>query len=245
MNRSAGSSGTYEVSTCTNQLCVQFRTQHGIITQKRNELQKELETVRDQHTRLYDQVVTHGKESMIREAATGESGVRLPNGELMTVEKFMTRTKMMNQCRESLQVSEKRARQFGEDNEKLKHERDTLYTKMRKYEDMLQGFDRARHHDVFSDENHRKTLSENAMLVEEVEQLSSNERELKEENRILRRRMQAMIAERRKRKTEEPVSCDESISPARKRNDRAQQRGRRVIGSDDDEDDEIEKESDE
>ena len=163
----------------------------------------------------------------------------------MTVEKFMTRTKMMNQCRESLQVSEKRARQFGEDNEKLKHERDTLYTKMRKYEDMLQGFDRARHHDVFSDENHRKTLSENAMLVEEVEQLSSNERELKEENRILRRRMQAMIAERRKRKTEEPVSCDEAISPPRKRNDRAQQRGRRVIGSDDDEEDEIENESDE
>lgn len=176
-------------------------------------------------------------------AITDETGMRLPNGELMTVEKFMTRTAMMNQCRESLQVSEKRARQFGEENVKLKIERDSLYAKMRKFEDMLQGFERARHYDVFTDENHRKTLEDNAMLIEENEQLSSNERELKEENRILRRRIQGLMVDRKKRMKlviEEDVvlekpSSDEETGFFRKRSRTLHAERKRAIGSDDDE----------
>ena len=221
-------------TTCSNPLCIQFRTQHRIITQKRNELEKELETLRNQYA-------SHVVQSIPVAEAPDETGVRLPNGELMTVEKFMTRTAMMNQCRESLQVSEKRARQFGEENVKLRLERDTLYATMRKFEDTLQGFERARHYDVFTDENHRKTLADNAMLIEENEQLSSNERELKEENRILRRRIHALMARRKKIVTEpvaeRPSSDEESglvCNAAFKKRSRAQH-GRRVIESDEDE----------
>ena len=183
---------------CENKLCAQFRMQHRLITQKRNELEKELDHARKQHAILFNQVVTRGEQTIMREAATGEAGVRLPNGEIMTPEKFMSRTKMMNQCRDSLQVSEKRARQFAEENTRLKQERDSIYATMRKYEDMLHGFDRARHYDVFSDELHRQTVKENHRLVDQVERLRRSERETKEENRVLRRRLRATVGEERR-----------------------------------------------
>ena len=113
---------------CTNRLCTQSRLQHRNMTQKRNELEKELENMRKQHDTLYNQVVTRGEASMMREAATGEDGVRLPNGEVMTAEKYLAKTRMMNQCRESLQMSEKKARLLSDDNVRLKQERDSLYT---------------------------------------------------------------------------------------------------------------------
>ena len=183
--------------TCPNPLCTQYRLQHRLMTQKHNAAQKELEQARKQHTMLYNQVVTRGEHSMVREAATGESSIRLPNGEEMTPEKFMMRTRMMNQCRESLQASEKRAKQLGEDNARLKVEGDKLYTRMRAYEEQLNGFERARHYDVFTDELHRATLAENGRLVDDVERLSRSERELKEENTLLRRRIRRMQQEER------------------------------------------------
>lgn len=176
-------------SSCPNKLCAQFRTQHRLMTEKHNRLEKELEHARRQHTMLYNQVVTRGEQSMVREAATGETSVRLPNGEEMTPEKFMAKTRMMNQCRESLQASEKRARQLGEENERLKLERNSLYAKMRAFEEQLNGFERARHYDVFTDEMHREAVAENGKLVERVERLTRRKRELKEENAILKRRL--------------------------------------------------------
>ena len=184
-------------NACPNPLCAQFRLQHRLMTQKHNEAQKELDQARKQHTLLYNQVVTRGEHSMVREAATGESSIRLPSGEEMTPEKYMMRTRMMNQCRETLQASEKRAKQLGEDNARLQTENDKLYTRMRTYEDQLNGFERARHYDVFTDELHRVTLAENEKLVDEVERLSKSERELKEGNTLLRRRIRRMQEEER------------------------------------------------
>ncbi len=66
---------------------------------------------------------------------------------------------------------------------------------MRSYEDQLNGFERARHYDVFTDELHRATLAENGRLVDEVERLGRSERELKEENTLLRRRIRRMQME--------------------------------------------------
>ena len=175
---------------CTNRLCTQYRLQHRNMTQKRNELEKELEAMRKKHDALYNQVVTRGEASMMREAATGEDGVRLPNGEVMTAEKYMAKTRMMNQCRESLQLSEKKAKALAEENARLKQERDSLYASMRRYENMLHGFEKTRHFEVFSDEKHRETLEQNASLVEYCEQLRRNEREMNEEIAALRRRMQ-------------------------------------------------------
>jgi hypothetical protein len=160
------------------------------MTQKRNELEKELDNMRKTHDTLYNQVVTRGEASMMREATTGEDGVRLPNGEVMTVEKYMSKTKMMNQCRESLQLSEKKAKLLVEENARLKQERDSLYANMRRYEDMLHGFEKPRQFEVFSDEKHRETLEQNASLVEYCEHLRRNERETGEEMAAMRRRMQ-------------------------------------------------------
>ena len=171
---------------CTQLLCTQFRQQHGNITQRCTELEKELENARKQHAALFTQVVTRGEASMIREERTGESGMRLPSGELMTPERFMTKTKMMNQCVGSLQTSEKRARQLTEENTRLKQERDSIYTSMRKFEDTLNGFEKARHF-TFTDAMHRTTLNENARLVEQVEKLLRSEAGLQEDNAVLRR----------------------------------------------------------
>ena len=189
-------------------------------------------------------MVTRGEQSMMREATTGEAGVRLPNGEVMTPEKFMARTKMMNQCRESLQVSEKRARHFAEENTRLKQERDSVYTSMRKYEDMLHGFERARPFDKFTNELHRETLEANHRLTDQVQLLSRSEVELKEENKVLRRRLRVMMEEERKRKMDSRSASGDS-RPASGHNTpsvaeageaprkRRQQTGRRRIGSDD------------
>jgi hypothetical protein len=160
------------------------------MTKKRNELEKELEAMRRNHDMIYNQVVTRGEASIMREATTGEGGVRLPNGELMTAEKYLAKTKMMNQCRDSLQASEKKARLLADENARLKRERDSLYADMRRFEDMLRGFEKPRQFEVFTDEAHRATLTENAKLVEQVERLRRAERETREENAALRRRMQ-------------------------------------------------------
>jgi hypothetical protein len=175
---------------CPNRLCAQFRIQHRNITQKRNELEKELDVMRRKHDALYNQVVTRGEASMMHEAVTGEDGMRMPNGEMMTAEKFLAKTRMMNQCRESLQVSEKKSRLFAEENARLKLERDSLYASMRKFENMLHGFERARPFEVFTDEAHRNTLRENEQLVDMIEKLRRVERETREENAALRRKMQ-------------------------------------------------------
>ena len=178
-------------NACTNALCVQFRVQHQNMTKKRNELEKELEAMRRNHDMIYNQVVTRGEASIMREATTGEGGVRLPNGELMTAEKYLAKTKMMNQCRDSLQASEKKARLLADENARLKQERDSLYTNMRKFEDMLRGFEKPRQFEVFTNEAHRAALAENAELVEQIGRLRRAEREAREDNAALRRRMQA------------------------------------------------------
>lgn len=189
---------------CTNQLCAHFRRQHGLITQRCNGLEKELDAMRLKHDALYNQVVTRGEASLAREAATGEGGLRMPNGELMTAEKFMAKTRMMNQCMASLQASEKRARQLAAENEGLKQERDALYASVRKLEDRLNGFERARHYEVFTDEMHRETLRENDQLVDEIDELRCAERVLREDNGILRRRLAACRARIRGRRDPRP-----------------------------------------
>jgi hypothetical protein len=197
-------------------------------------LEKELEGMRRKHAMLFDQVVTRGEASMAREAATGECGMRLPNGEMMTPEKFMNKTKMMNQCMESLQASEKRSRLLTEENTNLKRERDSLYTNMRKFENMLQGFERARHHDVFTDDMHKKAVAENSRLVDEIEKVCRNERELREDNSILRRRI-SMYKKNKPTKAAariEPQSPEDEVI---KRKHSKMEHERRRIGSEDEE----------
>jgi hypothetical protein len=177
--------------SCTNRLCVQFRLQHRNMTHKRNELEKELDHARKQHDALFNQVVTRGEASMMREAATGENGVRLPNGEVMTAEKYIAKTKMMNQCMESLQASEKKARALAEENTRLKQERDSLYTNMRKYENMLHGFEKPRQFEAYTQETHKQTVQENHEMVERLKKLSRSEREARDEIDAMRCRIQA------------------------------------------------------
>jgi hypothetical protein len=199
---------------------------------------------------LYNQVVTRGEASMAREAATGESGVRLPNGELMTPEKFMSKTKMLNQCTESLHTSEKKSRLLAEENTNLKKERDSLYTNMRKFENMLMGFERARHYDAFTDESHKAALEENSRLVDQIEELQRNEREKSEENSALRRRV-AYYKQSHKRDPRRSAALpdkrhdeDEEQEPdaaiPRKRSHHMSRERRQVIGSDDEDDPAIE-----
>ena len=186
--------GTYEdapppqAEQCTNSLCAHYRWQHQNMTKKCNDMVKELENARRQHDLIYNQVVTRGEALMLRESRAGEEGVRLPNGEILTAEKFLSKTMMMNQCRESLQKSEKKSKQLEEENTKLKVDRDYFYTNMRKFENMLNGFERARNYDVFTDDMHKQALEENARLLEQIRQLSHRSREKVEWRAIKKRK---------------------------------------------------------
>ena len=73
---------------------------------------------------LFDQVATQGAAATARAAELGEEAFRLPNGELMTAEKFMERTQMLTQTRTTLERSDTKLRKILDENALLKKEKE-------------------------------------------------------------------------------------------------------------------------
>ena len=105
-----------ESRNCSNRTCIEFRIQHRNATIRKLELERELNAIRLKYDMLFDQVTTQGVAATARAAAMGEEAFRLPNGELMTAEKFMERTQMLNQTRASLERSDAKLRKLLEEN---------------------------------------------------------------------------------------------------------------------------------
>jgi ribosomal protein L15E len=120
-----------------------------------------------------------------------ELGVINNNNDEKKNVKWIFKTKMMNQCMESLQASEKKARALAEENTRLKQERDSIYTNMRKYENMLHGFEKPRQFEAYTQETHKQTVQENHEMVERLKKLSRSEREARDEIDAMRCRIQA------------------------------------------------------
>jgi hypothetical protein len=109
---------------CSTRACIEFRIQHRNATLKKLELERDLAAVRLKYDMLFNQVATQGAAATARAAELGEEAFRLPNGELMTAEKFMERTQILTQTRASLERSEAKCRKVKEEYAQLQKEKE-------------------------------------------------------------------------------------------------------------------------
>ena len=122
-----------EARNCSNRTCIEFRIQHRNATLRKLELERELSAVRLKYDMLFDQVTTQGVAATARAAAMGEEAFRLPNGELMTAEKFMERTRILTQTRQSLEKTDSRLQKMKEENAKLQREKEEAVTEVKRW----------------------------------------------------------------------------------------------------------------
>jgi hypothetical protein len=108
-----------EARLCSSRTCIEYRIQHRNVTMKNLEMEREIKSIRLKHGLLLGQVTTQGVAATARAAAMGEEAFRLPNGELMTAEKYTERTSILNQTRVALERSETKLRKMLEDNATL------------------------------------------------------------------------------------------------------------------------------
>ncbi len=121
-----------DARNCSNRTCIEYRIQHRNATLKRLEVERDLHAVRLKYDMLFNQVTTQGVAATARAAAMGDEAFRLPNGELMTVEKFMERTQILAQTRTSLEKSEAKGRRLIEENARLQKEKESAVNEARR-----------------------------------------------------------------------------------------------------------------
>jgi hypothetical protein len=183
---------------CPNPVCVQFRAQHRNMTVKKIEIEKELTLLRRAQSDEYNQAVENRKSTPMRDTATGEMGLLMKNGEVMTPEKLQKRMEIATKCMETLQASEKQNRQLAEENRRLKDANERLHAEMSRLERLLNGFEKTRRYDTFTEEKHRETLALNAQMADELEALERRMHAMEEEHTLLSRqcRRAAAVADR-------------------------------------------------
>jgi hypothetical protein len=151
-------------------------------------LERELTAIRLKYDVLYNQVTTQGAAATARAAETGEDAFRLPNGELMTADKFMERTRMLTQTRASLEKNDIRLKKVLAESAELQKQKDAASNESRRLEILLSRFEQSRRYEVFTSDANRETLVENSRLVDQVDELQKKLGEALEEISILRRR---------------------------------------------------------
>lgn len=166
---------------CTNPVCAQFRIQHKNVTLKRLELEKELDQMRRAQSGQFNKAVEQRSVTPVRDAVTGEMGLMMRNGEVMTPDKIAKRMEMATACMETLQASEKHNRQLAEENRLLKQTNETTYNEMRRLERLLMGFEQTKRFQPFTEELHKKTLERNEQLAVELDRMERTMHALQEE----------------------------------------------------------------
>jgi hypothetical protein len=96
------------------------------------ELERDITAIRLKYDMLFEQVTTQGVAATARAAAIGEEAFRLPNGELMTADKFLERSQMLTQTRATLERSETKLRKILEENAQLKKEKESAINEARR-----------------------------------------------------------------------------------------------------------------
>lgn len=121
-----------EARICSNRTCIEYRIQHRNSTLRNLELERDLSAIRVRYDMLFSQVTTQGAAATARAAATGEEAFRLPNGELMTAEKFMERTRMLSQTRASMEMAEVRNRKVLDELAEMKKGKEAAQVEARR-----------------------------------------------------------------------------------------------------------------
>ena len=168
------------------------------MTLKRLELEKELNLIRRAQANDFNQAMTQRTSMPMRDSATGDMGLLMKNGEVMTPEKLQKQMEISARYMESLQMSEKLNRRLTEENQTLKEANERMQAEMRRLEKALNGFEKTRRYDTFTDTQHRETLALNERLADELEKLERRMRALEEDHTILSRqcRRAAAVADR-------------------------------------------------
>lgn len=208
-----------EARLCSSRTCIEYRIQHRNVTMKNLEMEREIKSIRLKHGLLLGQVTTQGVAATARAAAMGEEAFRLPNGELMTAEKYTERTSILNQTRVALERSETKLRKMLEDNATLTKQKeydsneirrcvlflllDLLFVsliiiiimlivvyKKNSLEKLLSQFEGSRRFEIFSSEMHKETIEENSRHVDKIESLQKLLSESQEEILILKQKVQ-------------------------------------------------------
>jgi hypothetical protein len=156
---------------------------------KKLELERELAAIRLKYDMLYNQVSTQGAVATARVAMMGEEAFRLPNGELMTADRFMERTRMLTQTRASLERNELHLNRTLDETKAIRAEKEAAVNECRRLEILLTRFEQSRRYEVFTNDAHRDTLVENSRLVDLVDQLHKKMGEAQEEITILKRHL--------------------------------------------------------
>jgi len=197
-----------EHQPCPNVGCAQYRIQHRNMTMKKLELEKELEQIKRTQNTTFNDAVSRNAVTQFRDAATGEMGLMMPNGEVMTREKVLKKIEIANKCMETSCAYEKKNRELVEEIKFIKIGSEKAYTEMRRLEKILAGFERTKTFE-FTEEQHKQTVKINEELASEVEALEYDMHRLQEENALLARkneRMKREIAELKRNKTDSPTN---------------------------------------
>jgi hypothetical protein len=191
---------------CANPNCAQYRLQHKNLTIERLDLLREVEKFR----RLHANLDTSEKLAAAVDESTGERGLTMPDGEIITSSKLKLRMQVAAECNQRLIASEKNNRLLSEEVAALKHKNEQSIAELRRLERVLSGFEKTRKFELFTDEKHRETLQANEKLAEHVENLEYKLHIMQEELDVLQQ------AEQRRAATASRVLIDdedrESIS---------------------------------
>ncbi len=202
-------------SSCANATCVQYRIQHRNMTMKKLELEKELEQLKRAQDAHFNNAVSRNAVTQFRDAATGEMGMMMPNGEVMTKEKIMKKMEIAAKCMETSCAYEKQNRGVTEENKKLKEDNTRLFNEGKRLHNILIGFEKPRRYDTFTDEQHERTLIMNEELANEVEALENETHRLQEENALLVRRHKRLKDENTQLKSKKPDEPEQQPSSPR------------------------------
>jgi len=180
---------------CQNTTCAQYRLQHRNMTMKTLELEKELEQIKRTQNATFNNAVAQNAVTHFRDAATGEMGLMMPNGEVMTREKILKKMEIAAKCMETSCAYEKLNRDLTQRLDFMKIGFDKAYNEQRRLEKLLAGFEKPRAFETFTEEHHKETLARNEELADEVETMEYEMHRLQEENALLVRRHQRMKKE--------------------------------------------------
>ncbi len=153
------------------------------------ELERDVRDLRIKYDMLYNQVTSQGAAATARASELGEEAFRMANGELMTPDKFMERTRILSQTRASLERMEAKMATLQNENARLQQEKEAAVNESRRYEHMFSRLDRPHSYEVFTSDMHRSTVLENHRLVDEIDQTKRSLAEANTELQILRRRV--------------------------------------------------------
>lgn len=170
-----------EYTPCANPVCEQYRIQHKNMTIKKLELEKELR----QMAVVQEGGVARRNYDRVPDPETGEEGLRMPDGEIITPAKLAKRMEIAASCLSSLQVSEKNNRQLTEENRALRQTQEATHAEMRRLERVLAGFERTRRFETFTDAMHQETLSLNEKLADQLDRAERQLRILAEDNELM------------------------------------------------------------